>query len=39
MAYSFVHTVDTPVAGEGGGDAAGAGWVGVAVEEGEIGRN
>ena len=29
--------VDTPVAGEGGGDAGGAGGEGVAVEEGEVG--
>ena len=30
-------TVDTPVTGEQGGDAGGAGAVRVAVEEGEIG--
>ena len=30
-------TVDTPVAGEQGGHAGGAGAVGVAVEEGEVG--
>ncbi len=34
-----IPTVDTPVAGERGGDAACAGGVGVAVEEGEVGRN
>ena len=34
-----IRTVDTPVAGEGRGDAAGAGRVGVAVEEGEVGRH
>ena len=32
-------TVDTPVAGEQRGDAGGAGAVGVAVEEGEVGRH
>ena len=31
--------VDAPVAGEEGGHAGGAGAVGVAVEEGEVGRN
>ena len=31
--------VDAPVAGEEGGDAGGAGAVGVAVEEGEVGGN
>ena len=29
--------IHTPVAGEGGGDASGAGGKGVAVEEGEVG--
>ena len=32
-------TVDTPVTGEQGGDAGGAGAVRVAVEEGEVGCN
>ena len=31
--------VNAPVAGEAGGDAGGAGAVGVAVEEGEVGRH
>lgn len=32
-------TIDTPVAGEEGGHAGGAGAVRVAVEEGEVGRH